>query len=95
MVSIAIPVAFVAYADHVKQTTGVNWLGALGALVAVSIVIADHGHRQAGVGKLALVDHRPQDVQERVVRGAADGFGSGAGPSGTSWPARAAPRGSG
>ena len=40
VVSIAIPVAFVAYADHVKQTTGVNWLGALGALVAVSIVIA-------------------------------------------------------
>ena len=40
VLSIAIPVAFVAYADHVKQTTGVNWLGALGALVAVSIVIA-------------------------------------------------------
>ena len=38
--SIAIPIAFVAYADHVKQSTGVNWLGALGALVAVSIVIA-------------------------------------------------------
>ena len=40
MLSIAIPIAFVAYADHVKQTTGVNWLGALGALVAVSVVIA-------------------------------------------------------
>ena len=40
VLSIAIPVAFVAYADHVKQSTGVNWLGALGALVAVSIVIA-------------------------------------------------------
>lgn len=40
VLSIAIPIAFVAYADHVKQTTGVNWLGALGALVAVSIVIA-------------------------------------------------------
>ena len=40
VLSIAIPIAFVAYADHVKQSTGVNWLGALGALVAVSIVIA-------------------------------------------------------
>ena len=40
VLSIAIPIAFVAYADRVKQTTGVNWLGALGALVAVSIVIA-------------------------------------------------------
>ena len=40
VLSIAIPIAFVAYADHVKQTTGVNWLGALGALVAVSVVIA-------------------------------------------------------
>src|SRR5262249_9202632 len=38
--SIAIPIAFIAYADSVKQTTGVNWLGALGALVAVSVVIA-------------------------------------------------------
>ena len=38
--SIAVPIAFVAYANHVRQTTGVNWLGALGALVAVSLVIA-------------------------------------------------------
>jgi hypothetical protein len=38
--SIAVPVAFVAYADHVRNTTGVNWVGALGALVALSIVIA-------------------------------------------------------
>ncbi|HVO54254.1 MAG TPA: hypothetical protein VMT37_07565 [Solirubrobacterales bacterium] len=38
--SVAIPIAFVAYADSVKQTTGVNWLGALGALVALSVVIA-------------------------------------------------------
>ena len=38
--SIAVPIAFVAYADHVKNTTGINWLGALGALVAVSLVIA-------------------------------------------------------
>ena len=40
MLSIAVPIAFVAYADHVRNTTGVNWLGALGALVAVSLVIA-------------------------------------------------------
>ena len=38
--SVAIPVAFIAYADHVRQTTGVNWLGALGAVVGVSLVLA-------------------------------------------------------
>jgi hypothetical protein len=38
--SIAVPVAFVVYADYVRQTTGINWLGAVGALVAVSLVIA-------------------------------------------------------
>ncbi len=38
--SIAVPIAFIAYADHVRQTTGINWLGALGALVAASLVIA-------------------------------------------------------
>lgn len=38
--SIAVPIAFIAYADHVRQSTGINWLGALGALVAASLVIA-------------------------------------------------------
>ncbi len=38
--SIAIPIGFVAYADHVRQSTGINWVGALGALAAVSLVIA-------------------------------------------------------
>ena len=38
--SIAVPIGFVAYADHVHHTTGINWLGALGALVAVSLVLA-------------------------------------------------------
>ena len=38
--SIAIPIAFIAYVDHVRQTVGINWLGALGALVALSLVIA-------------------------------------------------------
>jgi hypothetical protein len=38
--SIAVPVAFVAVADHVRNTTGINWIAALGALVAVSVVIA-------------------------------------------------------
>ena len=38
--SIAVPIGFVAYADHVHQSTGINWLGALGALVAVSLVLA-------------------------------------------------------
>ncbi len=40
ILSIAIPIGFVAYADHVRQSTGINWLGALGALVALSLVIA-------------------------------------------------------
>jgi hypothetical protein len=40
VLSIAIPIGFIAYADHVRQSTGINWLGALGALVAVSVVIA-------------------------------------------------------
>ena len=38
--SIVVPIAFVAYADHVRQSTGINWLGAVGALVAASLVIA-------------------------------------------------------
>jgi hypothetical protein len=40
VLSVAIPFGLVAYADHVRQTTGVNWLGALGALVALSLVLA-------------------------------------------------------
>lgn len=38
--SLAIPLAFIAYVDHVRKTVGFNWLGALGALVAISVVIA-------------------------------------------------------
>ncbi|MGA9858119.1 MAG: hypothetical protein WBQ18_09670 [Solirubrobacteraceae bacterium] len=40
LLSIAVPIGFVAYADHVHQSTGINWLGALGALAAVSLVLA-------------------------------------------------------
>jgi hypothetical protein len=36
--SIAVPIGFVAYVDHVRNTVGVNWLGAIGALVALSLV---------------------------------------------------------
>ena len=39
-VSVGIPIAFVAYANHVRQDTGINWVGAIGALVALSLVIA-------------------------------------------------------
>jgi len=35
--SVAVPIGFVAYADHVRQSIGLNWLG---ALVATSLVIA-------------------------------------------------------
>jgi hypothetical protein len=38
--SVAIPIAFVAYANHVRQDTGITWLGALAGLVALSLVIA-------------------------------------------------------
>jgi hypothetical protein len=38
--SVAIPIAFIAVVDHYRQSTGINWLGALGALVALSLVIA-------------------------------------------------------
>ena len=38
--SVAVPIAFVAYVNHVRQTAGINWLGALGALVALSLVLA-------------------------------------------------------
>ena len=40
VLSIAIPIGFIAVADHYRQSTGVNWQGALGALVALSLVIA-------------------------------------------------------
>jgi hypothetical protein len=38
--TILVPLGFVAYAVHVRNTTGINWITALGALVAVSFVIA-------------------------------------------------------
>ncbi|MFL5883461.1 MAG: hypothetical protein ACJ77M_00175 [Thermoleophilaceae bacterium] len=40
VVSIALPFGFIAYANSVRQSTGVNWVGALGALVALAVVIA-------------------------------------------------------
>lgn len=40
VLSVAIPIGFIAYVDHVRKTVGVNWLGALGAVVALSLVIA-------------------------------------------------------
>jgi len=40
VLSIAIPLGFIGVADHYRQRTGLNGIGALGALVAVSLVIA-------------------------------------------------------
>ncbi len=40
LVSVGIPIAFVTYVNHVRNTVGLNWLGALGALVALSLVLA-------------------------------------------------------
>jgi hypothetical protein len=38
--SVALPIGFIAYVDHVHKTVGFNWLAALGAVVALSLVIA-------------------------------------------------------
>jgi hypothetical protein len=38
--SVAVPLGFIALVNHVRQTTGVNWLVAVGGLVALSLVIA-------------------------------------------------------
>ena len=38
--SVAVPIGFVGYAQHVRDTTGINWLSALGVLAALSLVIA-------------------------------------------------------
>ena len=38
--TLAIPIGFIAYVDHVRKTVEVNGLGALGAVVALSLVIA-------------------------------------------------------
>jgi hypothetical protein len=38
--SVIVPIVFIAYVNHVRQTTGINWLGAVGALVALSLVVA-------------------------------------------------------
>ena len=37
VLSVAVPIAFVVYANYVRQSTGINWLG---ALVAASLGIA-------------------------------------------------------
>lgn len=40
VLSVAIPIAFVAFIDHERQSTGITPLTAVGALVALSLVIA-------------------------------------------------------
>jgi hypothetical protein len=39
VLSVAVPIGFVAYANHVRQSTGISWLAAIGALVALSLVV--------------------------------------------------------
>ncbi len=38
--SVAVPIGFVGYVQHVRKTVGFNWLVALGALVALALVMA-------------------------------------------------------
>lgn len=38
--SVAIPLGFIAFVNHVRNTVGFNWLAALGGLVALSLAIA-------------------------------------------------------
>ncbi len=40
VLSVAIPIGFVAYVNHIRQSTGISWLAAVGALVALSLVVA-------------------------------------------------------
>jgi hypothetical protein len=40
VLSVAVPIGFVAYVNHVRQSTGISWLAAIGALVALSLVVA-------------------------------------------------------
>ena len=40
VLSVVVPIGFVAFANHVRQSTGFSWIAALGALVAASLVIA-------------------------------------------------------
>jgi hypothetical protein len=40
VLSVAIPIGFVAYVNHIRQNTGISWLAAVGALVALSLVVA-------------------------------------------------------
>lgn len=40
IISVVIPIAFIADIDHVRQNTGLSWLTATGSLVALSLVIA-------------------------------------------------------
>lgn len=38
--SLAVPILFIAYSNHIRQTSGVDWVVALGGLAALSLVIA-------------------------------------------------------
>jgi len=38
--SVAVPLGFIAFVNHVRNTVGFNWLVAVGALVALSLAIA-------------------------------------------------------
>ena len=40
VLSVAIPIAFIAFVDHERQSTGITPLTAVGGLVALSLVIA-------------------------------------------------------
>jgi hypothetical protein len=40
ILSIAIPIGFIADVDHVRQSAGITWFTAIGSLVALSLVIA-------------------------------------------------------
>ena len=40
ILSVAIPLGFIADIDRVRQSAGLTWLSAVGSLVALSLVIA-------------------------------------------------------
>ena len=56
--SVAIPLAFIAFVDHERQSTGITPLTAVGGLVALSLVI--HGRHRYPPLDVAACPHAPR-----------------------------------
>jgi hypothetical protein len=67
IISVGIPIAFIADVDHVRQSAGITWLSAVGSLVALSLVIAigDRRARRAAARVLGS-EHEVVDQELRA-----------------------------